>query len=832
MKFRIAFALCALLCALSVPSYGWNRLPIRSGPMNEIAPGQLLVKLKPTAANSRGQVVLPELPAGSYMRNWVGHMGWTMWIIPPKLDPRIAAKLAMRDPAVAYAEPANKIYLLLATPNDLDWGIWEDENSAPNYILNFGDDNPTFERLWHLTSDDAFLAWNDFPNMYYTTTNKPANAPIIAIVDSGIDPNHADFKGPGGFTTDVSGGGQINWGLSNHFNFGEADGGSWVDDNGHGTHVAGLALAAANNTGFDSHGVPGIGYNAQAMILRVIGSDSTTGTDADGAAAIFYAADHGADIINLSIGTTNYSQIFQDAVNYAWQKGSLVVAAGNEDGNGGANIGPNYPAACSGAIGVSATGDGYQPAYSTYSGAGSYIDISAPGGDVVQSDTYFMLQFVWSTACTYDCSLAEDPNVVPPYTLEYTYLLGTSMACPQVSGAAALYYGKYNLHQGQGHANMRAYRALERTAYGAMGMPNGAWESVQGYGCLEAADLLNDGNPRFATVGSIEGTVYEGGTPVQNVEVRAYKPNGQTYFSTSSLSDGSYRFDSMPPDTYTLKAAPFGHLKTRKALVMAGSDATNMNLWADGNAFDTNPPTIAIFNVTNVNSSSVSLAQWGYDVETGIDTVKIRIGTSAGAQDVYPETELLTENTNVTITGFTLQPNTNYVLRAIYTDGNGLSTTVDRTISFNTATVGGTITLQSYTGAMPTVTVQVRNVGSTTALQTYNVTPAANGSFTIPSPPAGHYDFAFKASHWLQKVVSNVNVTASGATGVSPSLFNGDINGDNAVTLGDFAQLRAAYGSTPGASNWNANADLNGDGAVTLGDFATLRQNYGRQGDQ
>jgi hypothetical protein len=57
------------------------------------------------------------------------------------------------------------------------------------------------------------------------------------------------------------------------------------------------------------------------------------------------------------------------------------------------------------------------------------------------------------------------------------------------------------------------------------------------------------------------------------------------------------------------------------------------------------------------------------------------------------------------------------------------------------------------------------------------------------------------------------------------------VNGDNAVTLGDFASLRAAYGSTPGDANWNPNADLNGDGAVTLGDFATLRAHYGQQGD-
>ena len=146
--------------------------------------------------------------------------------------------------------------------------------------------------------------------------------------------------------------------------------------------------------------------------------------------------------------------------------------------------------------------------------------------------------------------------------------------------------------------------------------------------------------------------------------------------------------------------------------------------------------------------------------------------------------------------------------------------------------VRGTITLQNYFGAMPPVTILLRNPGSTTTLKSWVVTPNPDGSFSVPTPAPGTYDFAFKASHWLQKVIHNVVVTNSGATGLAPSLVNGDVNGDNFVTIGDFAQLRAAYNTAVGDPGYNPNADLNGDGFVTLGDFAILRSRYGSQGDQ
>ncbi|HWA84567.1 MAG TPA: dockerin type I domain-containing protein [Fimbriimonadaceae bacterium] len=162
---------------------------------------------------------------------------------------------------------------------------------------------------------------------------------------------------------------------------------------------------------------------------------------------------------------------------------------------------------------------------------------------------------------------------------------------------------------------------------------------------------------------------------------------------------------------------------------------------------------------------------------------------------------------------------------------NGIpSTPVNVTVGQSLVT--GTITLQNYVGTMPQVTIEVRQHLSFNDIATYTITPNADGTFSIPAPTPGAYDFAFKASHWLKKSVGNITVTSSGATGVSPSLINGDVNGDNQVSLADFSLLNAAYGSTSSSGNWNANADLNGNGGVSLSDFAILRSNYGAIGDQ
>ncbi len=146
--------------------------------------------------------------------------------------------------------------------------------------------------------------------------------------------------------------------------------------------------------------------------------------------------------------------------------------------------------------------------------------------------------------------------------------------------------------------------------------------------------------------------------------------------------------------------------------------------------------------------------------------------------------------------------------------------------------ISGNIELRDFDGDITQVpvTVELRQGGNVVRTATVNLD--ASGNYTIPAVLPGTYDLAFKASHWLRVVVPGVTVEDAEVTGVDVSLTNGDVDGDNEVTLVDFGQLVAAFGSVPGDDNWNANADLDGDEEVSLFDFGVLVRNFGLVGDE
>jgi len=148
----------------------------------------------------------------------------------------------------------------------------------------------------------------------------------------------------------------------------------------------------------------------------------------------------------------------------------------------------------------------------------------------------------------------------------------------------------------------------------------------------------------------------------------------------------------------------------------------------------------------------------------------------------------------------------------------------------NIHVVSGRVDLQDYS-ADPTdtsVTIEIRNPGSTTPLETHIVLLDGN-LYAFGTTLEGTYDLAAKASHWLRHTRSSIAIR--GDVTVNFSLINGDVDGDNEVTLFDFGELVAAFGSLPGDSNWNTNADLDGDEEVTLFDFGILVRNFGLIGD-
>jgi subtilisin family serine protease len=306
------------------------------------------------------------------------------------------------------ASGLDRVYLLRLAPNtDVSRVIAalradpSVEYAEPNYILRATviPDDPYYFQQWGLTQIGAEEAWE---------ITRGAVTMTIAILDTGLDLNHPDLAGrlwvnPGevpGDGVDNDGNGYVD--DVNGWNFVE-DNNTPQDDSGHGTHVAGIAAANGNN----GIGVAGVDWNARIMPLRILNAGGA-GTHADAAAALVYAADKGARVINMSFGAYADSQTLRDAVTYAAQTALLVGAAGNSSRSD-----PFYPAAYPQVIAVAATGPGdVKAAFSNY---GDWVDISAPG------------QTIWSTV----------------YDDGYVGWSGTSMAAPFVAGAASLVWARY-----------------------------------------------------------------------------------------------------------------------------------------------------------------------------------------------------------------------------------------------------------------------------------------------------------------------------------------------------------------------------------------------------
>ena len=221
--------------------------------------------------------------------------------------------------------------------------------------------------------------------------SKGSASVTVAIIDSGIDIDHPEFSG------------RI---LSSSYNARDKKVGlTYVnDDQGHGTHVAGIIAAAQGN----GKGGSGVAPNVKIMMIKANEPNSRSFNNASIIEGIYYAADHGAKVLNMSLGRSYYAggnPLEQKAIQYAVKKNVVVICAAGNDSQSHAG----YPGAYPECVAVSAltTGNVFDPSYSNY---GPEVDISAPGTQILS--TY--------------------PDKV------YAYLTGTSMACPQVAGVAAL----------------------------------------------------------------------------------------------------------------------------------------------------------------------------------------------------------------------------------------------------------------------------------------------------------------------------------------------------------------------------------------------------------
>jgi len=279
-------------------------------------------------------------------------------------------------------------------------GAWEMlGEDIPDDRTHMKPDDPHYANQWHMRQIRMPRGWK-------LARGRTA---VVAVIDTGVAyEDHGEFKRVPDLaeTAFVPG-----------FDFVDDDAHP-NDEHGHGTHVAGTIAQSTNN----GIGVTGVAPGAAIMPIRVLDKNGM-GTWADIADGIRFAADHGADVINMSLGGAFGSRIVERAVDHAHAKGVVIVCAAGNSGRRGVG----YPARYDHSIAVAATR--FDETTTFYSTWGPQVDIAAPGGDVrVDQNGDGMPDGVLQNTI-----LAEDPS-----RNDYLAWMGTSMATPHVAGAAAL----------------------------------------------------------------------------------------------------------------------------------------------------------------------------------------------------------------------------------------------------------------------------------------------------------------------------------------------------------------------------------------------------------
>ncbi|MBS7632228.1 peptidase S8 [Candidatus Bathyarchaeota archaeon] len=265
---------------------------------------------------------------------------------------------------------------------------------------------------------------------------------IIAVLDTGVDTTHPDLKDN----------------LISGYNFVDKND-DVTDLDGHGTMVAGIIAAAANN----SIGIAGVAPEVKIMPLKVLTSKGGNWIDLD--LAIIYAANHGAKIITMSLGGKSsllFDAATQAAINFAYQQGCVLIAAAGNDNSSE----PFYPASYDKVIAVAAIDQNDTKA--SFSNYGNYIDISAPGVNILST-------MINGT---------------------YAYGSGTSFATPFVAGVAALLLSK--------HPNLTPQEVEETLCQYAEDLGESGWDTFYGWGLVNAYSTITQTPiPEFLNVFSL-----------------------------------------------------------------------------------------------------------------------------------------------------------------------------------------------------------------------------------------------------------------------------------------------------------------------------------------
>ncbi len=414
---------CAGQTAAAMPTVRMTTKPPTAPAAGRAAPGvafhpsRIMVKPKEPSVGAVNDLARVHAQTGArVLQTFPGLGGWQVIELPGVVDIKGAVEDYLRSGVAGYAEPDYEVSLG-ATPNDpqyLSGALWA--------LRNTGQNGGVFD-----ADIDAPEAWD---------LRTGAVSVVVAVIDTGIRWTHEDLAANlwtnpqeiAGNGIDDDGNGYIDdvHGINAINHRGDPD-----DDNGHGTHVAGIIGAVGNN----GLGVVGVAWRVQLMACKFIGV-SGSGYTSDAIRCMEYARAQGAHVMNASWGGLAYVQALKDAVDAAGRQGIMVVAAAGNSGSDTDSFFPMYPADFSSdnLVTVASTTRSDELHFSSNWGLWT-VDVGAPGTDIAST---------WFTA--------DDA---------YTVLSGTSMAAPCVSGVMALLRAEF---PGESYRQLynRLYASVDR----------------------------------------------------------------------------------------------------------------------------------------------------------------------------------------------------------------------------------------------------------------------------------------------------------------------------------------------------------------------------------
>ena len=376
-----------------------------------------------------------------------------------------------------------------------------------------------------------------------------AAAVTIAVVDTGADVTAPDLsaKAPRAYS------------IRRHD-------GDVTDANGHGTFVSALAAGSASN----GEGIAGVAGEAQLLVVQA-GTSTGSFTDVDEAAAIVYAVNRGAKIVNLSLGGPGTSTTERRAVEYAVSRGALLVAAVGNGALRGNSV--EYPAALLqpvgsrgvGGAGLSVAASDRAGARASFSSTGTHVSLAAPGEEVL-------------SAVSSASSESEYPRTTLPGSLGglYGYSSGTSFSAPQVAGAAALVWAANPRLRAHDVANV-----LEQSAQGG-----GVWNSELGFGVVDVpaaialAQVTEPTAAPFAPPAAPSVLRVNGRRSGKRVTLSWPRVDGAARYRVNARTNGRSRLLGTSTQTRaTFSLAPGTHRLTVTALDIAGTPVAVSRAW-------------------------------------------------------------------------------------------------------------------------------------------------------------------------------------------------------------------------------------------------------------